>query len=326
MPSFKEKAFNQVIVGVLGTADSLASKLGPRFARKLNVKIERDLSVPTWDKKTTRVDVYTPKGERPTTGWPVAFLIHGGGFRFFSKDSHATVAAKIAEQGYLTVAMDYRLTPEFQFPYGLIDVLSVYEWASREIGNLGGNFRDLTLAGESAGANFALCISLIACGHAPLPMFPEKLGAFQWTIPQKLILHCGYHQVSGVDHNRDLTGISGIVKSRMRMIEKNYLPGFEQNPQKEDWGLADPLLILEKMIANGQKLSPEFSEVFIPVGDQDPVLTDSVRLSKALQALGGHEKLVIYPKAPHAFYAMSWQKQYGPIWKDIQSFLALPKK
>jgi acetyl esterase/lipase len=326
MNLFFETAAMRTIAGILGTAQKIAARLGPYYAKKYAVEIERDIEIPTWDGKTTKLDVYTPKTPKPEKGWPVALLIHGGGFRFFSKDSHAEVAAKISEQGYLTIAMDYRLTPAFQFPYGLIDVLSAYEWASRESKVYGGNFQELVLVGESAGANFALGLSLIACKLAPIPLFPEKRKTFSWVIPEKMILHCGYHQVSGVDSSRDLTGVSGIVKSRMRMIERDYFA--KPHPAElssEALQVADPLLMLEKMANADEKIPTIFPEVFIPVGDGDPVLTDSVKLSVALQKLQAREKLIVYPGALHAFYAMPWAKQYAAIWKDIQSFLARPK-
>ena len=200
MSSIAEKAVMSSLASLLGAVARVAALLGPRFARRYAVKIERNIVVPTWDAKTTTLDVYTPtKGEKPVQGWPVALVIHGGGFGFFSKDSHATIAAKIAESGYLTVAMNYRLTPANPFPLGLIDVLSTYEWTAKEAKNFNGNFQDLVIVGESAGANFALGLSLIACKLADAPIFPEKRKTFSWVIPQKLVLHCGYHQVSGVD-------------------------------------------------------------------------------------------------------------------------------
>jgi acetyl esterase/lipase len=80
------------------------------------------------------------------------------------------------------------------------------------------------------------------------------------------------------------------------------------------------------MVKESEKLPAVFPEVLIPVGDADPVLTDSVKLSKVLQKLGARESLKVYPGAPHAFYGMSWSKHYDAIWRDIQSFLGLRAK
>ena len=321
MTKLKAKLINHVIVFGMQILEGIANRVAPSYVRRLGSKIDLNISIPTWDQKTAKVDIYYPKTERPESGWPVALLIHGGGFRFFSKDSHALVAYRIAELGYLTVAMDYRLTPAHPFPFGLIDVLSVYEWVTTEINKWGGNTDELVIAGESAGANFALGLTLIACGYEAPPMFPEKRQSFKWVIPKKLLLHCGYFQVSGVDKTRDLSGVHTIIRSRMRMIESNYLPKLRSSPATEDWGLVDPLIILEKKASENQRLSSDFPEVFIPVGSSDPVLTDSKRLSKAIQALQGKETLHIYPNAPHALYAMPWHSEYNAIWKDIQSFL-----
>jgi len=324
--SFQGKASNRMIVGLFTLLDRLSGFVGPRIASLYSVTVKRNLEVSAWDSGTTHVDLYTPKRAQVTvnTRLPIAIVIHGGGFRFFSKDSHAPIAAMVAEMGFLTFSVNYRLTPRHAYPDGLIDVLSVYEWVLENGERLGGATHKITLLGESAGANLAVACALVASKICEPPRFPEKIKSVHWITPQKLVLHCGYHLVSGVDSHRDLSGVSEVVRSRMRMIERNYLRGRGEDSTHKEWMLADPLLVLEERAKLGSKLPADFPEVFIPVGEDDPVLTDSLRIKDAFVALGVRSEFKLYPKSPHAFYVMPWHQQFKVIWKDIRSFL-VPK-
>ena len=300
------------------------AKLGPYYARKKNVTLSRNQKVTTWEGHEVAIDLYTPRGPRPAQGWPVAIMIHGGGWRFFSKDSHALVAAQIAEMGFFTIATDYRLAPKYPYPHGLIDVLSVYDWMHTQAQDLHLDLKNIVLAGESAGASFALGISMLASGIAtPKDLLHSGFESkkLDWSIPKKVIIHCGYHQVSNVA--RYDGKISTLVRCRIRMIQKNYLPQSLKGDTRPHWGLADPLCILEDLAEQGIKMTGTFPEVFIPVGERDPVLDDSVRLAKVLERLGQKPKLKIYPGAPHSFYAMPWNNQYANCWKDIEEFLSV---
>lgn len=318
----QSKATNAAFVTFYSGVQWLGAKLGPYYARKLPVEIERNRMVPTWEGHEIPVDIYRPRGPRPERGWPVALMIHGGGWRFFSKDSHALIAAQIAEMGYLTISPEYRLAPRHPFPGGLIDVLSVYDWIHAQAQNLDLDLKNAVVAGESAGASFALAISLLASGvaspqHILDPRFENR--KLDWWVPKKALIHCGYHQISGSE--RYDSKLPAIIKARLRMIQVDYLPQSLSDRGRKHWGLADPLLILEEMAAQGMKITSEFPELMIPVGDRDPVLDDSLRLAQVLEKLGLKPRLEVYPKAPHSFYAMPWHAQYQRCWNDIRDFL-----
>lgn len=321
----QSKLMNGTIVGFFTASQWLGARIGPYCAKKRNVTIERDRRVQTWEGHEVLVDIYTPRGTRPESGWPIALVTHGGGWRFFSKDSHALVAAQIAEMGYLTVATDYRLAPLHPYPRGLIDVLSVYDWIHAQARNLGGDLKNVAVIGESAGASFSLAICLLASGLAsPQHILDERFGnrKLDWSVPKKAIIHCGFHQVS--NPLRYHGKISTIVRCRLEMIQRNYLPQSLKDLTRKHWGLADPLLILEELAESGFKITNAFPDIFIPVGEKDPVLEDSVRLAKVFEKLGCQPQFKVYPKAPHSFYAMPWHKEYDRCWNDIGAFLRLP--
>jgi acetyl esterase len=244
-------------------------------------------------------------------------LVHGGGFRFFSKDSHALVAARLCELGFLVVTPDYRLSPRHPFPSGLVDVLSVYDWVMSDIAGLGGDPSRVAVAGESAGANFALGVCLVASGLAVPPAPFEGRDVRGWAVPGQVVVHCGYLQASNAARFDEVKDLSAVVKRRTHQIQHNYLPA-SVGVTGKDWLLADPLCLVEGLGA----LPETFPQVLVPVGANDPVLDDSTRLAAALERLGRPGTLRVYPKAPHALYALPFHAQYERCWADLAGFLS----
>lgn len=109
------------------------------------------------------VEVATP--EKPSENGMILYL-HGGGF---TVGSHRTVrsCASIlaAKTGFRVVFADYRLAPENHFPAAPEDCFSVYEALINEYPD-----RKIAVAGDSAGANLSLVITLMAMDKGlPLP-------------------------------------------------------------------------------------------------------------------------------------------------------------
>jgi para-nitrobenzyl esterase len=98
---------------------------------------------------------------------PVLVWIHGGGFQGGSGSEPSCNGAKLAAQGVVVVTFNYRvgvfdffahpeLTTESEHHasgnYGLLDQVVALEWVKRNIGAFGGDPKNVTIAGESAGA------------------------------------------------------------------------------------------------------------------------------------------------------------------------------
>ncbi len=90
-----------------------------------------------------------------TRGRPTVAFIHGGGFTTGSVDSYDDDCRLLALQlDAAIVSIDYRLAPEHPFPAGFEDCLAVVRVLRREIPGM------LGVAGDSAGGNLALAVSL----------------------------------------------------------------------------------------------------------------------------------------------------------------------
>ncbi|HJU11947.1 MAG TPA: alpha/beta hydrolase [Candidatus Binataceae bacterium] len=100
-------------------------------------------------------DIAVPKGSGPH---PVVLFIHGGGWMAGSPRTHRKLGMQFAEQGYLTVNLDYRLAPENAFPAGFEDCLFAAKWMRENVQSWNGDLSRSAIAGDSAGANLAAAV------------------------------------------------------------------------------------------------------------------------------------------------------------------------
>ena len=90
--------------------------------------------------------------------------IHGGGFVAMSSGSHQSYTRLWANKLNIPVfSVDYRLSPEHNFPDALNDCWQVYYWLMEE-GEyyLGIKIDKIILAGDSAGGNLCSALAVLA--------------------------------------------------------------------------------------------------------------------------------------------------------------------
>ena len=112
------------------------------------------------------LNVWKPAGAKPTAKLPVMVWIHGGGFVFGSGGGPDFSGAAFTRQGVLLVSLNYRLgrLGFFAFPalsqekpgeakgnYAYLDQIAALQWVQRNIAAFGGDPRNVTIFGESAG-------------------------------------------------------------------------------------------------------------------------------------------------------------------------------
>jgi acetyl esterase len=237
---------------------------------------------------------------------------HGGAFAIGSKRTHRAMAVAYASQGYLVCNIDYRLAPEFPFPAALEDACTAWLWAVDHVGAYGGDASRIGLAGESAGANLALSVTLACCTPRPesfaKPLFERGLR------PVVALLYYGFLQTSVPERYRR-SGVSALAASIARDAARSYLGRFANHPARQH-ALADPLCVIEAMQA-----APGLPPFFIAAGLDDPVAVDSQRLEQALQRLKSPYKSHYYPGETHGFHVMFWREQAILCWRDSYEFL-----
>ena len=103
------------------------------------------------------VRIYTPV-EADAYGLLVYF--HGGAFFLGGLDTHDHVARALAkETGHKVISVGYRLAPAAPFPAGLEDCYGVVRWAAGQGESLKWDGKNLAVAGDSSGGNFAAAVT-----------------------------------------------------------------------------------------------------------------------------------------------------------------------
>lgn len=285
-----------------------AGRLHPRARPEAHgVEVKRNLRYGPL--REHRLDIYRPRGA--VGPQPAVLYIHGGGFRILSKDTHWVMGLGFSRAGYTVVNISYRLAPKHPYPAAVEDVAQALDWMLRHASALGIDPGRIAFAGESAGANLALTLMVMCCFE--LGLNPARDVFDRGFVPRAVLPYCGLHQVSDVERiKRRKPEISQFVEDRLSEVTRAYI-GRVPYPTP----LADPLLILERAQPSARALPP----VFASVGTLDPLLDDTRRLERALQARGAPVEARYYPGEIHAFHAFAWRENAQRCWRDSYRFL-----
>jgi acetyl esterase len=150
---------------------------GPRMAQTA------ELEVPTRH-GPVRVRIHTPRGNGRKK--PALLYLHGGGWTFFSLDTHDRLMREYAERvGVTVVGVDYALSPEARFPVALEQVVDVLRWLPGAASGLELDQTRIAVGGDSAGANLAIaaCIALRDADQNLVRAMVLNYGAFEAELP-----------------------------------------------------------------------------------------------------------------------------------------------
>ena len=190
---------------------------------------------------------------RPHMKKYVILYCHGGGYSTGSSVYARTLTSKLATSTSMDVlCFDYRLAPEHPYPAALEDAVKAWNYLML----LGYGARDVIVAGDSAGGNLALVLAL-------------------WLKEQKRLLPRGLALLSPwTDLNS--SGKSHEVKAELDpVLDEEYLNRMIK-AYAEGKDLRDPFI------------SPLFGDLdgfpptYIQVGENEILLSDSIRLHKKM--------------------------------------------
>jgi acetyl esterase len=161
---------------ILETVRAPWTEGGPRMARTT------EFGVPTRH-GPVRVRIHTPGGNGRK---PALVYLHGGGWTFFSLDTHDRLMREYAERaGVAVVGVDYALSPEARFPVALEQVVDVLRWLPGAASGLELDATRIGIGGDSAGANLAIaaCIALRDADENLVRAMVLNYGAFEAQYP-----------------------------------------------------------------------------------------------------------------------------------------------
>ncbi len=197
---------------------------------------------------------------------------HGGGYSTGSSLYARTLTSKLAESTSMDVfCFDYRLAPEHPWPAALEDAMKAWNYLML----LGYGARDVVVTGDSAGGNLALALSL-------------KLKEEGRFLPRGLVLMSPWTDLTSSGESFESKGALDPV------LDKAYIDRMV-SAYAEGQDLKDPLV------------SPLFGEftgfppTYIQVGENEILLSDSIRLHQALAEAGVPVKMDTYPGMWHVF-------------------------
>lgn len=117
-----------------------------------------------------RCDIFTPAGGAKNA--PALLLLHGGGWSAGDRRRMSNFALRFAQEGFVCIAPEYRLTGESPWPAQIEDVKTAIRWTRANCDGLGIDGGRIAALGSSAGAHLAL----LAAGTPGLPAFAGSGG------------------------------------------------------------------------------------------------------------------------------------------------------
>ncbi|MDZ7684045.1 MAG: alpha/beta hydrolase [Gammaproteobacteria bacterium] len=130
------------------------------------------------------LDIYRPRD--PGDNRPVLMQIHGGAWteKMGSKDRQALpLMAHMARRGWISVSVDYRLSPRATWPEHLIDCKEGLKWIKDTIAEYGGDPGFVIVTGGSAGGQLAAMMALTAGDREYQPGFEDFDATVQGAVP-----------------------------------------------------------------------------------------------------------------------------------------------
>jgi acetyl esterase/lipase len=237
-----------------------------------NIDIEKDVIYGDAGNRPLRLDIYRPE----TPNGAAVLIVHGGGWSRGSKDMLGPASTALAEQGFVVLAQEYRLTGEAPFPANIHDVKRAIRWAKENAGRLGFDADRLCLEGHSAGAHLVL----LAAGTPDDARLdpPEGRGG----VSQRVAAVCAIYPPTLFHFDGERP--SGALAARV-------LPGADASAEAAE--LASPIT----------HVTPDYPPVMLLHGDADKVVPVSAsrRFEERARAAGAKVDLHIYAGLPHGF-------------------------
>jgi para-nitrobenzyl esterase len=217
---------------------------------------------------TLNVNVFTPKpGE--ATALPVLVYIHGGGYVSGSPSSPWYDGAPFNRDGVVLVSVSYRLgfdgfgfIEDAPMNRGVLDWLLALEWVQENIAAFGGDPKQVTISGQSAGGGAVLTLlGMPAAQHLFRSVYsisgPPTTGGMEAAeaIGRRIA------ELGGVAPTR--AGLSALPEARILELQA------AASPMSTTGDEADPIAGLVALVNNGLVLGPVVDGDLIPLPSRE---------------------------------------------------------
>ncbi|HTS54437.1 MAG TPA: alpha/beta hydrolase [Burkholderiales bacterium] len=223
------------------------------------------------------IRIYWPREARPGELFPLLLWFHGGGFVIGNLETHDSVCRLFANQAdCVVVAVDYRLAPEFKFPAAVEDARAALRWLAAHAREIGVDAARIAVGGDSAGANLATVVSILARDEGG-PGLALQLLIYPCTAPEpEMPSHRKFAEGYVLTRNNIVWFYKHYLSSRRDIKDFRFAPLVA-----EDLSNLPPALLL--------------------VAGYDPLRDEGVDYAKRLIEAGNRVMLVNYEGMIHGF-------------------------
>jgi pectinesterase len=254
-----------------------------------------DVTYAHYGDRTLEMDIYRPQGV-----WgelPAIVCIHGGGWQKGSKINHRKVAQALANQGFVTASIDYRLSGEAQFPAQIQDCKAAVRFLRANAKKYGINADKIGAIGHSAGGH----LTALLATSAGVTELEEQGGNQNFSSTIQAAVPMGGQTDFLSQRTRDISS-----DEKRGSIWRQFLGGSLEN-KPDTYRLASPLVHLDK----------QDPPCWFITGEKDDPSTRADDFRIRMKAFGIPTGLTVIKDAPHPFTV----KQ---IWFDEMMEAAAP--
>ena len=225
-----------------------------------------------------RLRLYWPNAAAPV---PAIVYYHGGGHVIGSLDTHDLIARNLcAGAEALVASVDYRMGPEHKFPAAVDDSFAGLKWVHAHANRLGADPGRVGVHGDSAGANLAAVVALMA----------RDAGSPRLRL-QSLVYPVADYALVGDSYEKFAEGYGLLTRQAMVWFRDHYLRSLKD---AQDWR-ASPI-----RAANFAGVAP----AIVITAECDVLHDDGERYAEALRRAGVPAEYKEYPGMIHAFFGM----------------------
>ena len=204
------------------------------------------------------LNIWAPKDAKNA---PVFFWIYGGALWNGNSADPMYDGAKLAERGVVVVSINYRLgvlgwlahpalsaeSPDHvSGNYGLLDQVQALKWVRRNIGAFGGDPRNVTIAGESAGA---LSVMYLMTSPPARGLFSKAIAESAYMLSMPSLKQDRHGMPSGEASGVALAAaVHAPDLAALRAMDAQKLTDAAALAKFGPWGVVDGKVLPEQMV------------------------------------------------------------------------------
>lgn len=219
---------------------------------------------------------------------PIIVWTHGGGLISGDKSQLSNYCKILASYGYVVISIDYSVAPEKKYPTPMRQLNKALAYISANSEKFYADKSFFVLAGDSGGS----MISASTANIITNPNYAQMTNVQPGIKPNQLrglLLYCGIYDIDNLNNE-------GAFGSFLKTVKWAYFG--KKNISNDNYA---------KSASVTNYLTSSFPPTFISAGNNDPLLSQSILLSKKLSAINISIDTLFYPKNHHPALGHEYQ-------------------